>query len=311
MKKAIVILVFIGLLILAACGALSGPQGNAPAVPYTWESPLPPSLARTPQAAQAAAQATIAAGQAAMAGVQLTAAVVSINMTQAAATATAQGQAQQATATAKANATATAQAIWAAHATATRDAALFAMTQAAATLEFRATQGAVQAQGTALAVEAERERLAVEQQQMMNQVWAVTKWALPVLLLLAIAIAVVILVRQWTRMRIIRRPDGKVLVLVNGMAIYDPDRNPTPILQVGPDGVALPPVSEETQAATTARDQAVALARATGRKPPRNLTDAPQPPLRFRIIQPGERPPVALDGDTVEVLEAQWREADE
>lgn len=316
----------LGLLVLAACAASPTAQQSAPSA---WGATLPPSLARTPAAAQAAAQATIAAGKAAMAQVQLTAAAVHMSMTQAAVTqnamATARAQevtatamaaqaterAWQATATAQAQATATAMAVEAYHAEATRQAFVLSMTQQAATLEATATAQVLQAQATALAAQAERERLAVEQQRLMNQTWAVTKWALPVLFLLVIAIAILTLVRQWARMRIIRRPNGKVLVLANGSMVYDPDRNPTPILQIGPEGATLPPVSEEVQAATTARDQAVALAQATGRMPPKGGAAPHRPTPRFRILQPGERPPLALDGDTVEVLEAQWREVDE
>ena len=295
---------------------------TVPHVAYHPSPTLPMPFAATPQAAQAAAQATIMAGQAAVVNLNITATAVGLHMAQARATenaaalatamamqGTATAQVQQVTATAQA-ATATAQAL-AFQGTATAQAQQVTATAQALANNGTATAQALMAQATALAAQAEREQLAVEQQRMMNTVWAVTKWAVPVLLFLLLTTGGVILAREWAKLRVVRREDGKVLVFVHGRAVYDPDRNPTPVLQVGPDGqVALPPVSEDTQAATTARDQAIALARATGRKPPARAMATQTPPVRFRVIQPGERPPVQLDADTVGVLEAQWREAD-
>ena len=266
---------------------------TVPHVAYHPSPTLPMPFAATPQAAQAAAQATIMAGQAAVVNLNITATAVGLHMA-------------QAKATENAAALATAMAI---QGTATAQAQQVTATAQALANNGTATAQALMAQATALAAQAEREQLAVEQQRMMNTVWAVTKWAVPVLLFLLLTTGGVVLAREWAKLRVVRREDGKVLVFVHGRAVYDPDRNPTPVLQVGPDGqVALPPVSEDTQAATTARDQAIALARVTGRKPPARAMTTQAPPIRFRVLHPGEQPPPQLDADTIRVLEAQWRE---
>jgi len=262
------------------------------------------------------AEATLSAGEYAIRSVRLTEAAVERSMAGASATqryfAAATMRALKATetarsarATAQAQATADMQAALAAHATATAQALRYAMTQEAVSLRTTATVQVLHAQATALAAQAQRVELEVEQQKRMAFVWGVTKW---LLVILFAGIIVFILYRLAT-FRVIHRPNGKVLVVVGGV-VYDPDRNPTPILQVGPSGAALPPVSEETQAATTARDQAVAFAAVGGGKKSNPFSNDQQPPLRFRILRPGERPPM-VDTGTLEVLEAEWREADE
>lgn len=262
------------------------------------------------------ARATLSAGQYAIRSVRLTERAVERSMAGASATqryfAAATMRALKSTetaratrATAQAQATATMQAALAAHATATAESLRYTITQQAIALRGTATAQVLHAQATALAAQAERVTLEVEQQKRMAFIWGVTKWLLAIVFTAIIAF---ILYRLAT-FRVIHRPNGKILVVLGGV-VYDPDRNPTPILRVGPDGAALPPVSEETQAATTARDQAVALAQAAGsRKAARSAFDE-RPPLRFRILSPGERPPL-VDKSTIDVLEADWREADE
>ncbi len=260
-------------------------------------------------------RATLSAGQYAIRSVRLTERAVEQSMAGASATqryfaaATMRAlksteTARAARATAQAQATATMQAALAAHATATAQAVRYAVTQQAITLRGTATAQVLSAQATVLAAQAERVTLEVEQQKRMAFIWGITKWLLAIVFTAIIAF---ILYRLAT-FRVIHRPNGKILVVLGGV-VYDPDRNPTPILRIGPDGAALPPVSEETQAATTARDQAVAFAAVGGKKRAPFANDQ-QSPLRFRILSPGERPPL-LDGSTIEVLEAEWREADE
>jgi len=296
--KRIVILVIVALLgTLSACEGYATPAVTGP-------------LAGTPQAAEAAAQATIAAGRAQMAA-------AAVHMTQAAATqaafaaataqaATATAQAHQATATARAQATATAQ-------TATQQAYALAWTQQAVeqmgtataqamvvqgtataqalTMQGTATAQVVAAQATALAAEAEKVQLEVEQQRMMNQAWAVTKWGL----VLVFVGLLLLIAHRLTSTRIVKRSNGKVLVLSGGV-VYDPDRNPAPLLQLGSGKATMPPVSEAAQEATTARDQAIALASALGgRRPPKSIAAVAAPaaaqrpdrlPVRVEVIPP-------------------------
>lgn len=262
------------------------------------------------------------AGQAAMVGVNLTATTVALDMQRAAATQNAvatatavaiqaTAQSQQATATAQARGTATAIAVEAIHAEATRQAFVLSVTQQAATLEATATAQVLQAQATALA----REQLAVEQQRMMNQVWAVTKWAVLIIAFLVI----VFLLHRLTALRVVKRDNGKVLVVMGGgRMVYDPDRNPAPVLEVDSGHARLPRVSEAMQAATTARDQAIALALAIGQRRrvsgqqipattvatqsiPANITVEVLPPERLRSwLEDVERqlpPPVAMEDE--------------
>lgn len=250
---------------------------------------LPPGLAATPQAAQAAAQATIEAGRAVMVNAGLTATAVGLEMAQAQATqrALATEQAYHATSTAQV-VTATAQAL-ALHATATAQNVQLAATAQALVSQGTATAQVINAQATALAAEAERSQLAVEQQRMMNQVWAVTKWGLAVLFVLF----AFYLLYRFTALRVVRRADGKVLIVAGGI-VYDPDRNPNPVLRLGPQGAAaFPPISAEAQAQTTARDQAISLARALGgRRPPESVAAAfPLPPDPRQMIDVEILPP--------------------
>ncbi len=325
MRQVGVFLILLMGSVLVSTGLVS--CASSPPAPYPPPTPtLIPSLAETLQAAQAAAQATMTAGQAAMVGVNLTATTVALDMQRAAATQNAvatatavaiqaTAQSQQATATAQARGTATAIAVEAIHAEATRQAFVLSVTQQAATLEATATAQVLQAQATALAAQAEREQLAVEQQRMMNQVWAVTKWAVLIIAFLVI----VFLLHRLTALRVVKRDNGKVLVVMGGgRMVYDPDRNPAPVLEVDGGHARLPRVSEAMQAATTARDQAIALALAIGQRRrvsgqqipattvatqsiPANITVEVLPPERLRSwLEDVERqlpPPVAMEDE--------------
>ncbi len=212
----------------------------------------------------ASVHATLSAGEYAIRSVRLTERAVERSMAGASATqryfarATMRAlksteTARAARATAQAQATADMQAALAAHATATAQAVRYAVTQQAITLRGTATAQVLHAQGTALAAQAERVTLEVEQQKRMAFVWGITKW---LLVILFAGIIVFILYRLAT-FRVIHRPNGKVLVVLGGV-VYDPDRNPTPVFAKTKELT----VSDDMQAATTARDQAVALAAA-------------------------------------------------
>ncbi len=324
-------------LLMSACeGARRTPGITAPS-PTPSATLLPPYRA-TAQYAEAAAQATLAAGQVAQMQAQLTATAAAISIRQAAATqayfATATAQALQATATARAEATrqvqaqrtATAQAL---QVTATAQAMEVAYTATAQALHlagtatvqaqqvsFQATQAAVMAQATAHAAVAEREVLALEQQRALNTAWAIARFLLAVGGVLLVGGLAVWMVMQWQRYRVVRLAAGKVLVRL-GDGWYDPDRNPYPIAVLGPDGrPALPKLPpDDVQERTTARAQFVDLARTRGgkglprvRQKPRSIDNAT---VRFHIIEPREARtslPGLVTPETEQILEAEWRE---
>jgi len=218
-----------------------------------------------PEAMQEASRATIAAGRAIIISAAQTGTAVAHVIGRAQATADARAlataQAGYATATAQsAYATSTADAIHV-QATMTQQALAIAGTRQAMQANATATFQVLHAQGTALAAAAAEQQLKLQREALTNELWAVTRW---VIVLAAVALAL-LLAYYMARVRVIHRGDGKVLIVTPG-AIYDPDRNPTPLLELGHGRrVSLPPISPDEQAATTARDQAIGLARASGR----------------------------------------------
>ncbi len=156
------------------------------------------------------------------------------------------------------SATATAdslQATQAAEISATAQALAFEATQQA--LHATATNMAVaaQAQATALWGESESVRLGVEREQMMNQVKATAPF-------LALALLLgVMLVAAWYRLNVMlvardARGDAKLMVILNKQLVYDPDRNPAPVLAYHTKNPTLPIPAD---LATTARDQMLDL----------------------------------------------------
>ncbi len=321
----------LGWLLLSACGRVTAPatpvtevRVQVAAAPMT-PTPDPLRLYIQVNSSQATAQAAQATAQ--WYGAQATATehmrIEQITSTAQARheqmTATVQAFIMQATATAKAvdltatarawDATATADSIQAtstAGKTATASAIELAATQRAAGITATADAAAVSAYATAMAGKAESVRLAVEREQMTNRIQAFAPWGF-----LALALLAVLLVMQ-RRSRILEierdpRGDAKLLVL-DGKVVYDPDRNPAPVLDLS-GGKPTTPIPADP--ATVARDQAIDLAHRglpggerkripSGRAAARLL--APQakpktqaPPVHINVLAPVRVKPIARD----------------
>ncbi len=221
---------------------------------------------------------------------------------------TATAEAAHATSTAQAQATATAQARWVTSLTVTADAAHSTATaQAQATLDQFTTRSLQRAE--------EREKL-------VNNLVALTPY---------LAAALVFLVILWLLIKVIpvfqerlrdRAPDaaGRYPLIADGHGnVYDPDRNPYPLIQMGP-APSIPLLTQTPlQPATTERDQSIDLAtrgfpsqqqRAPSSRamPPSTSLIAP-PAVNSHIYAPAEIPPeFSSNPDLLEILEAQWRE---
>lgn len=208
-------------------------------------------------------------------------------------------------------------------ATATADAALTTQTAAAVFAGATATGQAwdrqataavseLQAEQTAVAAQAYLTDLAAERARLMNNVRAVTPYALIALTVLALSAAAYFVTRSelWRRRWIFRDARGDAPIYGDGRVFYDPDRNPGAVLQISGGQPRLPALAEpELQDRVTSRDQAIDLASRAGRSPAQQAAGLPGGPL-FRILSPQERPPL-LDRKTEEVLDAEWKAADQ
>ena len=195
--------------------------------------------------------------------------------------------------------------------TATADSA-----RATATFESQATASAVSArmeaaQHTAtvqaMNVLERREQLDLERQEMMNQLWAVTPWAILVLAVFICAVAALSLLRGWSRYRIVPHDvNGDApLLIVDGLVI-DADRSARAVTD--PRHPELLPVEQQLQ--LVAGDQRVnavrALPRVVSRDGQTTQTTAPQ----YSILAPQDAPPKHLlpDPDVLQVLDGDWSE---
>jgi hypothetical protein len=180
------------------------------------------------------------------------------------------------------------------------------------TPNFTATVEAAQAsaQATALHGQAVSIELAVERERMTNQVRAI----LPIAFTALTVIVALVLLWRYTRVRPIQRDSrGDAPLLIIDGTIYDADRNPLPVMQMQKGQPQIPMLTPpELQAPTTARDQAVDLARAL---PPGKAQQQMQRAMlandqpTFQVVQPNKLPPL-LTGDPqmTRVLDAEWRQ---
>ena len=301
------------LLLLAACSG----QARQPAAPVrTMAASIPtltPTLTPTPTPDLAAtAQVTLQAIALAQQNLHATATVAAFQAQQAALQMT-QAAARQ---TAQAKATGHALAV---QATATAQALLFAREahQATQQVQATATVQAMQAVLAAQSVQATRQAAQVQQEiqrqaQMRRNLLA---WGSTAALLLLMLGGVMVLLRvayhRLGTVTVAPAPNGDApLILFPNGQVYDPDRNPYPLLPAGSHARAwLATLPRELLHAALQRDQTTDLARSAPRhKSASAHPGAHTPP--FQIIRPGERPAL-LDGDTLSVLEAAWREANE
>ena len=289
------------LLILAAC--LPDRQESPRSTPTL--DPLQPLVdANSSQATAVSAVAT-----ARYYSDQLTATVESRS-----ATATTEAFTVQAEATERAwQATATADSVRStsvAQMTATQQSQSLSATQQAQSVTATADAINSAAFATAMHGQSESVRLAVEREQLTNQARAI----LPITLSVVTIIIALVLVWRYMRVRPIQR-DGRgdaPLLVIDG-AVYDADRNPLPVLHLDKGQPKIPSLTPpELQAPTTARDQAIDLARGlsggrTRQQAQRAMSAADQP--GFQVIQPDKLPPLlAGDPQVTEILDADWRE---
>lgn len=123
-----------------------------------------------------------------------------------------------------------------------------------ATLEVAAAN----AQATALHSQAVSVELAVERERLMNTLWAITPWAM---LVLVLVVSLVVVLRRSRVRPIFRDPHGDApILIVDGKIVYDADRNPQPLLDLSGKKPAIPALTDLVlQAATTMRDQMIDL----------------------------------------------------
>jgi len=136
-----------------------------------------------------------------------------------------------------------------------------ARTQQALNVLQTATVAAVFAGSTQQAIVAESNRLALEREATMNQVRAAAPWVgMGLLFALLMWLAVVLGWAQAKRAQVIKRDErGDAPILVSGDNIYDPDRNPGPVL-ISRRVPEIPQLTAEgMQAEVTRRDQAIDL----------------------------------------------------
>ena len=304
------------LLLLAACsGQASQPAAHVRIYPVMAASTPTPTLTTTPTPTPdlaATAQVTLQAIALAQQNLHATATVAAFQAQQAALQMT-QAAARQ---TARAEATGHALAV---RATATAQALLFAReahqatqaVQSTATANaFQATLAAHAAQATETAWQAQWE---ARHQAALRR--SVRDWSLTLALALLAVGGVLMLLRvayhRLGTVTVTPAPNGDApLILFPNGQVYDPDRNPYPLLPAGSRTRAwLATLPQELLHAALQRDQTTDLARSAPRHKSastRPNTDIPP----FQIIRSGERPAL-LDGDTLAVLEAVWREANE
>jgi len=169
---------------------------------------------------------------------------------------------------------------------------------------------AASAQATALHGQAVSVELAVERERMMNKVQAVAPW----IALLVVFVFGLVMAFRWSRVRPIQR-DGRgdaPLLVIDG-AIYDADRNPLPVMKMEKGQPQIPMLTPpELQGPTTARDQAIDLARGLPAGKARQQVQhamLPNTQPTFQVVQPDKLPPLLTsDPQMTKVLDAEWRQ---
>jgi len=180
------------------------------------------------------------------------------------------------------------------------------------TPNFTATveSAAASAQATALHGQAVSVELAIERERLTNQARAV----LPLAFTAVVIMTALVLLWRYMRVRPIQRDNrGDAPLLIIDGAVYDADRNPLPVMKMEKGQPQIPMLTPpELQGPTTARDQAIDLAR--GLPPGKAQQQAQRAMLPntqpiFQVVQPDKLPPL-LTGDPqmTRVLDAEWRQ---
>ena len=308
------------ILFLSACAPMDSYQVQSVTIT---PDPLQPFL----NANSSQATAVSAAATAQYFGMQLTATAVSAEATQEylgmqltttaeamSATAASEVMLVQAEATRRAwNATATAdsaQSTEVANVTATQQAQSSSATQQS--LNVTATADAIKSAAFATAMHGQSEsvRLAVERERLTNQARAI----LPITFSAITVVVVLVLLWKYMRVRPIQRDSrGDAPLLIIDGTVYDADRNPFSVMQMLKGQPQIPMLTPpEYQAPTTARDQAIDLARGlpagkAQQQVQRALLPNGQP--SFQVV-PADKLPPLLTGDPqmTQVLDAEWRQ---
>lgn len=342
MKRILTAVLFICLIIaVVACGELPVTPAGTPTVT------LHPGFIETPQAAYAQAQSTLAAGEGRMAELSVEGTEVAMQMTQAAATdlylrqQTADSQtATDAAARLVIDLTSTAQAAAATYqaretqahfdlatesAAATSDANQAIMTQVA----MQITQAAAQAE-----IERIIEQRLVESQTLLWRTWSGRIFG-AILTVLIIAVIGYVSWRIWpvilTRLGVVRwAPDGKPYFTAQlpgrRVVLVDLTRALAPGIVIEPDGTITQgggAQDEQIQNQVTARAQTAEMLLAANTLPathakPSKTTErivsgvlqTGQPTQRYIVLSPSDSQG-KLDPSEREILDAEWRDADE
>ena len=211
------------------------------------------------------------------------------------------------------NATATAdsaQSTAAANVTGTQQAQSSAATQQAQNVTATAEAVNAAAYATAMHAQSETVRLAVEREQITNQARAI----LPITFTAVTVVVVLVLLWKFMRVRPIQRDSrGDAPLLIIDGVVYDADRNPVSVMQMLKGQPQIPMLTPpELQAPTTARDQAIDLARGL---PAGKAQQQVQQALltnntpTFQVVQPNKLPPLLIgDAQMTQVLDAEWRQ---
>lgn len=180
------------------------------------------------------------------------------------------------------------------------------------TPNFTATVESAQAsaQATALHGQAVSVELAIERERLTNQARAV----LPLAFTAVVIMTALVLLWRYMRVRPIQRDNrGDAPLLIIDGAVYDADRNPLPVMKMEKGQPQIPMLTPpELQGPTTARDQAIDLARGLpAGKAQQQVQRAMLPNTQpiFQVVQPDKLPPL-LTGDPQmsRVLDAEWRQ---
>ena len=163
---------------------------------------------------------------------------------------------------------------------------------------------------TAMYGQSESIRLGVEREQLTNQARAILPITFTVI---TVIVALALLWRQLRVRPIQRDARGDAPLLVIDGAIYDADRNPLPVMQMHKGQPQIPFLTPpDLQVPTTARDQAIDLARGLSagkaRQQAQRAMSAANQPV-FQVVQPGKLPPMLADDPQVaQILDADWRQ---
>ncbi len=187
-----------------------------------------------------------------------------------------------------------------------------AATATAQEVEFNAEMQRLSMDATAQSIKdaQKRSNLDIQQRELMNSVWAVSKWAIPVALLVVAAVFLLIFAfssrAKWSA--IYPAPNGDKPVLSIGGKLVDMDRSAAAVLDPK-NPTIVPP---EIQAVLVAGDQrvdAVLALQGVNLNAPA-LPAATPGKIGFQLIGEGDAPPAHLlpDPDVIQILDGDWKD---